>query len=196
MPRRFAVLVAVVAVAAAACGGGTSLSSEEQAIVAELATAMNVTPPEDVPADLFTDDDARCWSESLLKAVGIEAVRAAGFGAAGFASDEDAEAALESLTASLTPDTAATYINSAAQCLDFAKFLASDMTREGVPGETASCVAGKMVDADGFVDFMVVSMFGEESAAITEDEITVMMYAALSACMSPEDLAEFLQSNG
>jgi hypothetical protein len=142
----------------AACSGETpEAGASEDELIQEIADAFfrSTEPPEGVPAGLFTESDARCWAESLVAAVDRDTLTAAGFGSA-----EGTVEVMPDVSTLLDEKSAVVYVEAATKCLDFAKFIASDMVQGGVAEEFAHCVAEEMVAADEFASWMAASLLG------------------------------------
>lgn len=196
MIRRFVALVAGMALVVTACGGGSSLSAEERAIVDEIAAAMNMSPPEDFPPEMFGEAEVRCWAEAMVEAAGVENLKTVGFGAGGFGTDEEAEAALDSVVDVLTDDSLGEYLTKAMECVDLAVFMAQDMIGDGFPEEGAYCVAEKVIASDAFFEAMVSSMQNEDPDPSIEDEFMAVTLQAMTECLSPAELADLMGSGG
>jgi len=137
--RRVGVVVVVMALVAGACGGGSSLSAEEDAVVEEIVAAMDISPPEGFPPDLFGDTEARCWGEAMVATVGVEGLKSVGFGSGGFSNKVEADEAFDSVIGLLTDETAGEYMAMAMKCVDFSIFVAEEMIADGLSRAGCRC---------------------------------------------------------
>ncbi|MCJ7726021.1 MAG: hypothetical protein MUP76_06490, partial [Acidimicrobiia bacterium] len=185
-------LVVVLALVAVACGGGSSLSPEDEGLVDEVMAAMDISPPEGFPPELFGDTEARCWAEAMLTAVGADGLRAVGFGADGFSDKEGADAALNGVFDLLTDETAGEYLEMAMECVDFAVFVAEDMIDGGLSHDAAYCIADKIVASDSFFEATIASMQDAEPSEEAQAELTALTFQTMTECLSPEELAELM----
>ena len=189
--RRIGLMAVVVAVVATACGGG-SLSTEEEALVDEITTAMNITPPEGFPPELFGEAEARCWAEAMVIAVAAEDLERVGFGAGGFQNQEEADAALDAVIDLLSPEETEAYVIEVMECVDFSPLVAEGMIADGFPRDASYCIAEKMVESDAFLASMVASVRSEVPSEAIESEMMSVSLSAMSECLSAEDFADLM----
>ncbi|MBN2114271.1 MAG: hypothetical protein JW785_09115 [Acidimicrobiia bacterium] len=178
MRRRFLPVLLLLGVAAAACGGdgaapsttgGAQTTSDgTEALIADLAGRLAAS------GSLFDAEAAECFARGMVEEVGV--IRLISLGAA-----EPGDGA-ESLFARMTSAEVDVVAGLGLDCLDMEALLAERFVAQGLPSETASCIAAGVAEAPFLEELVAAAMLGEEFDPAADPAFVAAVTDLVGAC--------------
>jgi len=184
MRRRFLPVLLLLGAGAAACGGdgaapsdGVAASTTEvaqtatdgtEALIADLADRLAAS------GSLFDAEAAECFARGIVEEVGV--IRLISLGAA-----EPGDGA-QSLFSRMTPAEVDVVAGLGLDCLDMEALLAERFVAQGLPSETASCIAAGVAEAPFLKEMVGAAMLGEEFDPAADPEFVAAVTDLVGAC--------------
>jgi hypothetical protein len=190
--RKTAILVLAFGFVAAGCGGGdspfgglatttASLDAEEAALAAALAAEIRANPD---PGNPLPPGAADCVAAGWVAALGVG--RFAELGATAGDLGRLDEAAFSAMTEAER----LLMVDAALGCVDTEAMLVDEFMSGGLSREDSICIARDMAGGNAVRYAMLQGLIATPLSASQQAEFEGAVDAALSGCLSPEELAD------
>ncbi len=177
--RRLVVLGLTVVVVATACGGD-GLGADDRAISDAIFDQMM---SETTPDDPFGETEARCFSDGVVRDIGVAELTALGLTA------EAISAGTEPADVDLSTEQIDTMTDLMVECVDFRTVFVEEFTSEGVSAESANCLADGF--DDDFLKALARAELAGEGADPTQDPAQAeKFFNLITDCLSFEELSD------
>lgn len=182
--RRLAMTLVAVALVAAACGGdddgGGDLSESEQVVADAIRDEILADDDPDSP---FGETEAQCIGDEAVRALGTDGLLEIGINAENADPGEAFETA--------TPEQIDSIIDVTLECVDFRQVLVDSITADSnISDDSAGCLADAL-GVDEFLRPAVASgLTGEDLEFGDDPELTETLFAAVTDCLTAEELVE------